>query len=245
MSTTQIFNIKLTILTALTVGMLMIAAIPFTTNAQNLPEQANAGIDRGAEAADNETVDNQIKTLRSQLESLQAKLQALLPDRTDGGADSEEVSSELGEGSDSAVENGLSNLPEQASDRAKQVMQCLQPTRALAVGSQGNDVQQVQEFLKEKGFFDYSTATGYFGPITQEAIQAFQASEGIVSSGSPETTGFGLVGPQTRAALAQASCLSEGQTTDSDSSEDNSIEGEVEGEEVEESEVEENETDEV
>lgn len=44
--------------------------------------------------------------------------------------------------------------------------------------------------------------TGYFGPLTERLVQAWQASQGIVSSGSPDTTGYGAVGPRTRALLA-------------------------------------------
>ena len=46
----------------------------------------------------------------------------------------------------------------------------------------------------------YLTAnpTGYFGTLTQSAVQAFQCTESIVCSGSPDTTGFGAVGPRTR-----------------------------------------------
>ncbi|MEX0933687.1 MAG: peptidoglycan-binding domain-containing protein [Candidatus Paceibacterota bacterium] len=103
---------------------------------------------------------------------------------------------------------GAGFLPEQASDRAKEVMQCLQVGRTLGVGSVGQDVQNIQKFLKQKGHFDYTETTGYFGPITQKAVQDFQETQGIIDRGSPETTGFGLVGPRTRGALQQATCLS-------------------------------------
>lgn len=43
--------------------------------------------------------------------------------------------------------------------------------------------------------------TGYFGPLTLKAVQRFQTKYGIVSSGSPSTTGYGRVGPRTRAKL--------------------------------------------
>lgn len=39
--------------------------------------------------------------------------------------------------------------------------------------------------------------TGYFGQLTVEAIKKFQIKYGIVSSGTPETTGFGVIGPKT------------------------------------------------
>ncbi|XKT74232.1 MAG: peptidoglycan-binding protein [Patescibacteria group bacterium UBA2163] len=77
-------------------------------------------------------------------------------------------------------------------------------TRTLTMRSRGVDVQALQEFLKKEGDYTYPEVTGYFGPVTQEAVQKFQARTGIVSSGSPQTTGYGLVGPSTRRALAQA-----------------------------------------
>jgi PKD repeat protein len=56
--------------------------------------------------------------------------------------------------------------------------------------SQG-EVSQLQAFLGV-------SPTDYFGPLTQQAVQNYQASRGIVSYGSPDTTGWGFVGPQTR-----------------------------------------------
>jgi plastocyanin len=46
--------------------------------------------------------------------------------------------------------------------------------------------------------------TGYYGALTQAAVGRWQAKNGIVSSGSPSTTGFGNVGPKTAAAMAAA-----------------------------------------
>lgn len=45
--------------------------------------------------------------------------------------------------------------------------------------------------------------TGYFGPLTEQAVQRFQRKHNIVSSGSPETTGYGVVGPATRAKIRE------------------------------------------
>jgi hypothetical protein len=59
----------------------------------------------------------------------------------------------------------------------------------------GGQVSQLQQFLGV-------SPTGYFGPLTEQAVQQYQSNNGIVSSGSPDTTGYGFVGPQTRAALS-------------------------------------------
>jgi peptidoglycan hydrolase-like protein with peptidoglycan-binding domain len=69
------------------------------------------------------------------------------------------------------------------------------------MGSKGNDVTALQQILKEKGLYAFPTATGYFGPVTQQAVKLFQKTEGIVSIGTPETTGYGVVGPKTIASL--------------------------------------------
>jgi len=66
----------------------------------------------------------------------------------------------------------------------------------LTDNSTNGQVSQLQQFL------GVSSITGYFGPMTQQAVQNWQASHGIVSSGSPDTTGYGFVGPATRAAMA-------------------------------------------
>jgi len=44
-------------------------------------------------------------------------------------------------------------------------------------------------------------ATGYYGAITQKAVETFQTKYNLISSGSPSTTGYGLAGPGTRAKL--------------------------------------------
>ena len=43
--------------------------------------------------------------------------------------------------------------------------------------------------------------TGYYGQLTKAGVERFQAEQGIVSSGTPATTGYGRVGPKTRYAL--------------------------------------------
>lgn len=69
--------------------------------------------------------------------------------------------------------------------------------RSLRRGSSGEDVSRLQEYLKEKGFFTAST-TGFFGLVTERALQEWQAREGVVKEGDAESTGFGVLGPQTR-----------------------------------------------
>jgi len=68
-------------------------------------------------------------------------------------------------------------------------------TRDLTVGSKGDDVKALQEFLMAKGFLKIAAATGFFGSLTKAALVAFQKSVGI----SPAS---GFFGPKTRAYIA-------------------------------------------
>ena len=80
---------------------------------------------------------------------------------------------------------------------------CPTPGRVLRLGMSGQDVSLLQGFLaRDPSIYPEAQVTGYFGSLTQAAVQRWQARKGIVSSGSPETTGFGLVGPRTAAAIA-------------------------------------------
>jgi len=75
-------------------------------------------------------------------------------------------------------------------------------TRNLYLGSQGNDVKKLQEFLaKDKTIYPEGKITGYFGLLTKKAVQRFQCKYNIVCSGAPYSTGYGAVGPKTREKL--------------------------------------------
>ena len=81
----------------------------------------------------------------------------------------------------------------------------LQFKRILALGSSGTDVRALQQFLISRGHLASGLTTGYFGTATQAAVQRFQISRGIVSGGTPETTGDGVVGPRTATAIQGSS----------------------------------------
>ncbi|MEK7146869.1 MAG: peptidoglycan-binding domain-containing protein, partial [Patescibacteria group bacterium] len=71
-------------------------------------------------------------------------------------------------------------------------------TRDLTVGSKGDDVTALQNFLASQSGAQWpagQAATGYFGSITQAALANYQASAGI----SPAA---GYFGPKTRANVA-------------------------------------------
>jgi peptidoglycan hydrolase-like protein with peptidoglycan-binding domain len=65
--------------------------------------------------------------------------------------------------------------------------------RYLYFGMSGADVSQLQQFLKDKGYYTYPTLTGYFGGVTKTAVAAFQQGNGIAPLGG--------VGPLTQAKL--------------------------------------------
>lgn len=67
-------------------------------------------------------------------------------------------------------------------------------TRNLYYGCTGNDVKTLQKNLKTLGYYKSGSVDGSFGPLTQTAVKQFQKAAGI--------TVDGIVGPQTRAALA-------------------------------------------
>ena len=54
--------------------------------------------------------------------------------------------------------------------------------------------------LKQDGVFT-EEPTGYYGALTQKAVEQFQTKYNLVTSGTPGTTGYGLAGPGTRAKL--------------------------------------------
>lgn len=67
-------------------------------------------------------------------------------------------------------------------------------SRALAQGSTGDDVKQLQEFLKNfTGAYPDGLVTGYYGPLTATAVKKFQEQNGIES--------VGVVGPKTQEKL--------------------------------------------
>ncbi len=60
-------------------------------------------------------------------------------------------------------------------------------------------VTQLQNYLKnDASVYPEGLVTGYFGPATERSVQLFQTKSGIISTGSPDATGYGAVGPQTR-----------------------------------------------
>lgn len=75
-------------------------------------------------------------------------------------------------------------------------------TAQASVGATGSNVTNIQAFLASNpSFYPQGLVTGYYGSLTLAAVQRFQAFYGIVSSGTPTSTGYGRVGPSTMAKM--------------------------------------------
>ncbi|MBU2597318.1 MAG: peptidoglycan-binding protein [Planctomycetes bacterium] len=81
----------------------------------------------------------------------------------------------------------------------------------LYLGIRHADVKRLQQLLNsdpdtclvKDGVGSPGNETDYFGSLTEKAVKKFQKKYGIVSSGAPQTTGYGCVGRKTRAKLVE------------------------------------------
>jgi plastocyanin len=120
-----------------------------------------------------------VAQLQTQLQALLAQIQAL----------------QVGGGSTVATQQGTNVTPYTAS--------CPQIGRTLKLNSTGDDVSRLQQFLAlDPAIYPEAKVTGFFGALTQTAVQKWQAKFNIVSSGTPDSTGYGVVGPRTAAAIS-------------------------------------------
>jgi len=72
--------------------------------------------------------------------------------------------------------------------------------RTMSYEMSGSDVSALQTFLaKDSSIYPERVVNGYYGQETVRAVQRYQYRAGIVRSGSPDTTGYGSVGPVTLA----------------------------------------------
>lgn len=84
---------------------------------------------------------------------------------------------------------------------------CPTLSRALARSAEGAEVRSLQLFLVDRGLLPSNYATGIFGLKTERAVQAFQSEQGLITNGTPATTGYGSVGARTRARIAAVCAL--------------------------------------
>jgi len=77
-------------------------------------------------------------------------------------------------------------------------------------GLRHSQVSELQKFLSQyPDLYPEKLVTGYFGPLTESAVQRFQVKYNVVQFGNPETTGFGRVGPKTFFKLNEVGLASE------------------------------------
>lgn len=84
-------------------------------------------------------------------------------------------------------------------------------TRTFNVGASSNDIKRLQQILNSdpttkiavSGAGSPGKETNYFGSLTRAALQKFQCKHNIVCSGTPKTTGYGNLGPKTRAKIQE------------------------------------------
>ncbi|KKW23664.1 MAG: Epiglycanin [Candidatus Kaiserbacteria bacterium GW2011_GWA2_52_12] len=80
--------------------------------------------------------------------------------------------------------------------------------RTLARTSTGTDVTSLQYFLIDEGDLAAGNTIGYFGLLTEMAVRNWQCHHAVVCTGTPSSTGWGVVGQMTRSAIA-SSCSSQ------------------------------------
>src|SRR3989344_424145 len=78
---------------------------------------------------------------------------------------------------------------------------CPRIASTLRLGIVGPDVSELQTFLQKNGSPEVREH-GTFDLATENAVKRWQSSHGIVSSGTAAATGYGAVGPRTRALIA-------------------------------------------
>lgn len=92
------------------------------------------------------------------------------------------------------LQDQLADLRGQQSDVRQELRDTIALTRDLAQGMSGEDVEELQELLaSDPDIYPEGLVTGYFGPLTQRAVERLQERFGIDS--------VGRVGPVTRGTL--------------------------------------------
>lgn len=94
---------------------------------------------------------------------------------------------------------------------ATETLSCPDLKRNLTKGMSGTDVTALQNFLITRTHLEAGNTSGYFGVLTEAAVKQFQCKEMGICSGTPYTTGYGAVGPKTRALIA--ACAFTGSTS--------------------------------
>ncbi len=121
----------------------------------------------------------QIQSLQEMLKNLKAQREALDDDSDDSDDDSDD--------SNKAVRDALKSEIKQTKNELKFL-------RSLSRGMRGDDVRDLQELLaQDPSILSSDNVTGFFGPLTEEALRKFQRKHGIDA--------IGVFGPKTQAKI--------------------------------------------
>jgi len=99
----------------------------------------------------------------------------------------------VGSATESALSTGISNTSASGTSTGASGGSAIASSGTLQQGDEGDAVTSLQTALKKLNYYD-GPITGFFGPLTEEAVIRFQQAKGL--------TADGVVGPQTLAALS-------------------------------------------
>lgn len=179
---------------------LLVAMVAFSSPANAIGVGGSAGVNVGS-GGGNSNYSTSARTTASgstSITDLSARIKALIDMVNDLKKKIEELKHDAnnpGEGGSHATSTHATSTVD-----VKICKNFMQGGRGLSRGMSGDDVRETQEFLRSTGDLD-EEATGYFGEKTENALRNWQAREGIVSNGDRNSTGWGMVGVKTRAAM--------------------------------------------
>ncbi|WP_270180336.1 C40 family peptidase [Alkalihalobacillus sp. CinArs1] len=84
-------------------------------------------------------------------------------------------------------------------------------SQELKLGMNNSDVKELQDVLKEKGYFTYHTSTGYFGPITEKAVSDFQKAKGLSVTGTANAETLNALKGSAKATSTSSNTLTVGE----------------------------------
>jgi peptidoglycan hydrolase-like protein with peptidoglycan-binding domain/3D (Asp-Asp-Asp) domain-containing protein len=82
----------------------------------------------------------------------------------------------------------------------------LLPSGFAAHGAKGDAIASLQRTLAAAGFFDVTDVSGFFGPVTRDAVLRYQLAKKVVQS--PSDPGAGTIGPSTLELLREEQVVS-------------------------------------
>lgn len=82
----------------------------------------------------------------------------------------------------------------------------------LHPGTSNSDVKELQQKLKNKGYFTYGTTTNYYGSITTSAVKSFQRANGLSADGIAGPATFNKLLGSGSSSISSSSLLRVGST---------------------------------